>query len=222
MKKTLIAASVAALTAGFVAAPAFAQLPEGVEAYVAAELYQPTDSDLDTAMVLEAGASYQHETGVYGEFILTTMDLLDSDADFSDNSAIELNLGYAGAVNEQLGYYAGISYRDNVGMDFDSQWLFVGVDFTVDADLTLGAYFEKNLDSDAKDSQLELRADYTGVEVVDIFAELALGLEDAENKSLEIGVGKEFLPQQVATASFVADLEESDFSYLKFTYTYNF
>ncbi|MBE0505709.1 MAG: hypothetical protein IBX50_03190 [Marinospirillum sp.] len=216
MKKTLIAASIAALSAGFVAAPAFAE----VAGHVGATLAQPTNSDLDTMMTLEAGVEYSHESGAYAGLLFTTMDLLDSDSEFKQ-SEIELNLGYAGAINDAAGYDAGLTYTIPMDSDADAEYeLYFGGNYSVNEALGVSAYFYL---PEADDSiYLEFGADYA-LDAVDLFALLTLGVQDASegDTALELGVGKEIMPQQYVTGAFALNLDDSDASYLEFTYTYS-
>ena len=217
MKKTLIAASIAALAAGFVAAPAMAE----VSGHVGATLGQPTDTDLDTTLNLEAGVAYDHESGAYAGALFETYDLLNSDEEF-ENSTVELNLGYGAAIDEALGYDVGLTYYVPMNSDVDAYYeLYVGGSYAVDEALGFNAYFYL---PEADDSAyIELGADYA-LESVDLFALLTVGLQDAseDTKTLELGAGKEIAPQNYVTGAFIADLEESDASYLEFTYTYSF
>ncbi|SFC13564.1 protein of unknown function (Gcw_chp) [Marinospirillum celere] len=220
MKKTLVAASIAALSTGFVAAPAMAD----VSGYVMGVLTQPTDSDQDTALTVEAEVVYSHESGAYGGVWFETYDFLEGD-DFAEESNIEVFGGYAADLTEEFGYDVGVAYGQPLDNEFDQDyvWIYFGGLYTLDADTSFSAYITYDIDSDVDYTELELRADYTGVEVVDLYAEYLINLQDTDTlNTLELGVGKEIIPQNYVTGAFRLDLEESDNSVIEFTYSYNF
>jgi len=224
MKKTLIAASIAALSASFVAAPALADLPDGFGAHLGATLGQPLDSDDDTSLELEAGLDFEHESGVYTGILFTTYDLLESDADF-DHSTVELTLGFASSINEQLAYDLGVTFEQALDTDEDETIeAYVGANYALDSYTAFSAYFTKDLDSDIDESELEFGADYTGLDAADLFASFTLGLEDNDELTLEVGAGKEFIEQHYVTGAFIIDLDSDadDDGKLEFTYTYSF
>lgn len=221
MKKTLVAASIAALSAGFVAAPAFAE----VAGEVGFNLVQPTDSDNDTSLTLEFDVNYTHESGAYAGFWFETYDFLEGD-DFAEESYMEVYGGYAASLTEEFSYDVGALYGQPLDNDdADYIWVYFGGNYTLNPETSMSAYIKYDIDSDTDFTKLELAGEYTGIEVVDLFAELGLNLQDSddpENNYFEFGVGKEVMPQHYATASFEFNLEDSDNSSINFTYFYSF
>jgi len=221
MKKTLLAASIAALSAGFVAAPALAE----VAGSAGVNLVQPTDSDLDTALTLEFDVNYTHESGAYGGFWFETYDFLEGD-DFAEESYMEVYGGYAASLTEEFGYDVGALYGQPLDNDDEDYiWVYFGGSYTLNPETSMSAYLNYDIDSDVDFARLDLFAEYTGVEVVDLFAEYKINLEDTDdvwNNSLELGVGKEILPQHYATASFEFNTADSDYSAINFSYFYSF
>lgn len=221
MKKTLIAASIAALSAGFVAAPAMAE----VAGHVGATLTQPTDdanNDGDTMLALEVGGVYSHESGAYAGLLFETVDLLDSDNDF-DGSTVELTLGYGMDLDDALSIDAGFLYNQALDTDIDETIeIFFGAGYTVSPEISTSAYVFYDIDSDVDETRLELFGEFTGIEAVDLYGEYVINLQETDEMTLELGAGKEIIPQNYVTGAFRMDLDDSDFSVLEFTYTYSF
>lgn len=218
MKKTLLAASIAALSAGFIAAPALAD----VAGEVGINLTQPTDSDKDTALTLEFDINYTHESGAYAGFWFETYDFLEGD-DFSEESNFEVYAGYANDLTADLGYDLGLIYGQPIDNDDeDYVEIYLGAGYSFNADLATSAYIFHDIDSDADSTRLELFAEYTGMELLDFYAELVTNLQDSDEMTLELGLGKEIISQHYVTASFIADLDDSDENAILFTYFYSF
>lgn len=208
------------LAGSLVLAASASALP--LESHVGATYGIPSEGD--NGLELEVGTLYSHESGFYAGATYFTNDLLDDDWDFSEWSYFELTLGYegeAGVIGYDLGFLK-TWYLDSDSDDLaGSDEIYLGVLFAPTDELGLSAYYYHDLDSDV-DGYVELGAEYDlGFAVASYLYTQGLADRDDE-KTSEIGISKEFIPNHEFGLFYTIDHDDSDNSVLELTWTYSF
>lgn len=193
-----------------------------ISGHFASTLTEPTGSSADTAMTFELGLLYEAESGFYSSILLTTNDVLDSDTK-AKNSTVELGLGFTNDLSENTFYDLGMTYERQLNNSEKSELpeVYFGLGYTVTEALEVSGYAYKNTRSSADESRIELNMEYA-LSLVDLLSYYTQGFEDDKTRLLEVGVGKEFLPNNYLSAIYGADLRSSSDSYIELEYTYSF
>lgn len=216
--KKIIKPLVLAFASTTLALPAMAEL----SGHVGSTLTQPTESGSDTQLTFEVGALYEFESGVYGGALFTTNDVLDSDSKFRQ-SLVELTAGFTEEINDLTYYDLGLTYERQLSSGDKAELveLYFGAGYAITPAVEVNLYGYKNLRSSVDESRLELGVNYSGA-VVDLFTLLTKGFEDDESELIELGIGKEFIPNNYISALYAADLDSSKNNYIEIAYTYSF
>lgn len=185
-------------------------------------LTEPTRSGADTALTFELGLLYEADSGFYTSILLTTNDVLDSGTK-AKNSTAELGLGFTNDLSEQVFYDLGMTYERQLNNSEKSELpeVYFGLGYSVSEALEISGYAYKNTRSSAKESRIELNLEYA-MSAVDLLSYYTHGFEDDKTRLLEVGVGKELLPNNYLSAIYGADLRSSRGSYIELEYTYSF
>ncbi len=190
--------------------------------HFATHLQQGLNSEDDAQWRFELGGKYQWIQGYYLAAQIETQDWLDSDQKLRDHSEVELSVGYQGESQEGFSYDIGLRNETSISFDRDAQWFYWSLGWRLDADVSAELTLEKLLDLDDKYSNLELRLSQP-LESIEVFAGFTLGLEDDEQKTLELGVGQAFIPGHYLHLSYFNDLEISgDRGYMELGYRFEF
>lgn len=209
----------ALILGGSLATPALAG--DGpVSGYVETTWTIPKDRDLDSALTLEVGVLFEHDSGFYLGGSLTSHDFLADGASFSDDAAVEINPGYSMSLSDTVSLDFGMTYEQALDTDIDAnKEVYIGSSFALLETLGFDAYAYKIIDGD---SYVELTLTHTLNDSVELYGLLTYEFQDSDGKSLELGVVKSFLGNHAISGAFIADLNEFDDSAVEFVYTYNF
>lgn len=193
-----------------------------VSGYVASTLTEPTGSSADTGLTLELGLSFEAESGFYSGLVLTSNDLLDSDTK-AKNSTLELELGFINDLSERSFYDLGVTYERQLNNSEKDEYseIYFGLGYSVTEALEVSGYVYRSLRSSIDESGFELNLEYDAG-IVDLFSDYTNGFEDDKTRLLEVGIGKEFIPNNYISATYGADLRTSKDSYMEIEYSYSF
>lgn len=193
-----------------------------VSGYLSSTFTEPTGSSEHSSLDFELGLLFEADSGFYTSLTLTSNDLLDSDSK-AKNSTAEVGLGFANNITESVYYDLGATYEREFNNRDKNEWpeAYFGLGYSVSEALEISSYYFKNLRSSYDDSRVELNLEYDAG-VVDLMSYYTHGFEDDKTRLLEVGVGKEFIPNNYISAIYGADLRTSRGSYLELSYTYMF
>ncbi|WP_151669815.1 hypothetical protein [Nitrincola schmidtii] len=193
-----------------------------VSGYLSSTLTEPTGSSEDTGLIFELGLLYEAESGFYTGLSLTSNDVLDSDTK-AKNSTAEIGVGFFNELSDVSFYDLGLTYERQLNNSEKEEIpeVYFGLGYSVTEALELSGYVYKNIRSSFDESRVELNLEFDAG-MVDLMSFYTHGFEDDKTRLLEVGVGKEFIPNNYISAIYGADLRTSRDSYLEIEYTYSF